>query len=226
MPNILVVDDEPAILNVVTAYLKAEGYDVFIASDGPSALKAIKAYAPNLIILDIMLPGLDGLEVLARLRQESSVYVILLTAKTEEMDKVVGLSAGADDYVVKPFSPRELTARVKAALRRINAGEEVAIRSRVITFQNLVIDTGARTVIAYGLNIDLTAIEFDLLVCLVENRGRVMTRQQLLEKIWGYDYFGDTRVVDVHLGHLRHKIKSDVISTVRGVGYRFDGEVL
>jgi two-component system, OmpR family, alkaline phosphatase synthesis response regulator PhoP len=226
MPTILVVDDEPAILNVVTSYLKAEGFDVYIASDGPSALKAVKAYAPDLVILDIMLPGLDGLEVLTRLRQESQVYVILLTAKTEEMDKVVGLSVGADDYVVKPFSPRELTARVKAALRRIKAGEEVDIGKGVLTFQHLVIDTGARTVTTDGLTINLTAIEFDLLFTLAENRGHVMMRKQLLENVWGYDYFGDTRVVDVHLGHLRQKIKADVITTVRGVGYRFDDEVI
>ncbi len=226
MPKILVVDDEPSILNLVNSYLKAEGYEVFTASDGLAALKAAKAYKPELIILDIMLPGLDGLEVLSRLRRESDAYVILLTAKTEETDKIVGLSVGADDYVTKPFSPRELTARVKAALRRLQAGAGAGSEKGVMSFRRVMIDSGARQVMVDGQPVELTAIEFDLLAALAENRGRVLTRELLLEKVWGYDYYGDTRVVDVHLGHVRQKLGADVIATVRGVGYRFEDEAL
>lgn len=226
MPKILVVDDEPSILNLVNSYLKAEGYEVYTASDGPAALKAVKAYKPELIILDIMLPGLDGLEVLSRLRRESDAYVILLTAKTEETDKIVGLSVGADDYVTKPFSPRELTARVRAALRRLQAGSGTGPEKGVMSFRRVTIDSGARQITVDGQPVELTAIEFDLLAALAENRGRVLTRELLLEKVWGYDYYGDTRVVDVHLGHVRQKLGADVIATVRGVGYRFEDEAL
>ncbi len=226
MPKLLVVDDEPSILNLVTSYLKAEGYEVFTASDGLAALKAAKAYKPDIIILDIMLPGLDGLEVLSRLRRESGVYVILLTARTEETDKIVGLSVGADDYVTKPFSPRELTARVKAALRRLQTGAGAGSGKGVLAFRLVTIDLDARRVTVDGSPVELTAIEFDLLAALAENCGRVLTREQLLEKVWGYDYFGDTRVVDVHLGHVRQKLGVDVIATVRGVGYRFEDEAL
>jgi len=224
MPKILVVDDEPSILNLVTSYLKAEGYEVFTASDGLAALKAAKAFRPDMIVLDIMLPGLDGLEVLSRLRRESDVYVILLTARTEETDKIIGLSVGADDYVTKPFSPRELTARVKAALRRLQAGAGAGSGKGVLAFQHVIIDADARQVTVDGKPVTLTAIEFDLLLALAENRGRVLTREQLLEKVWGYDYYGDTRVVDVHLGHVRQKLGVNVIATVRGVGYRFEDE--
>ncbi|MEW6093094.1 MAG: response regulator transcription factor [Chloroflexota bacterium] len=226
MPKILVVDDEPSILNLVTSYLKAEGYEVFTASDGPAALKAAKVYKPELIVLDIMLPGLDGLEVLSRLRRESDAYVILLTARTEETDKIVGLSVGADDYVTKPFSPRELTARVKAALRRLQTGAGLGSGKGVMAFRQVTIDSDARRVTVEGQPVELTAIEFDLLAALAENRGRVLTREQLLEKVWGYDYFGDTRVVDVHLGHVRQKLGVEVIATVRGVGYRFEDEAV
>jgi two-component system alkaline phosphatase synthesis response regulator PhoP len=226
MPKILVVDDEPSILHLVTSYLKAEGYEVYTASDGPTALKAAKAYKPDVLILDLMLPGLDGLEVLAHLRRESNVYVILLTARTEETDKIVGLSVGADDYVTKPFSPRELTARVKAALRRLQVGAASPQGKDRLVFQHVTIDPGARQVTVDGQPVELTAIEFDLLAALAENRGRVLTRAQLLEKVWGYDFFGDTRVVDVHLGHVRQKLGVEVISTVRSVGYRFEDEVL
>jgi two-component system alkaline phosphatase synthesis response regulator PhoP len=227
MAKILVIDDEPSIVNLVTAYLKPEGYEVLTAMDGPSGLKAAHAFKPDLIILDIMLPGMDGIEVLSRLRRESEVYVILLTAKTEETDKIVGLSIGADDYVTKPFSPRELTARVKAALRRIQAGSGTGSEKSVLSFRHLHMDVGARTVTVDENPIELTAIEFDLLKALAENRGRVITREQLLEKVWGGEYFGEMRVVDVHLGHVRQKLGlEDLIATVRGVGYRFEDEPL
>ncbi len=227
MAKILVIDDEPSIVNLITAYLKPEGYEVHTAADGSSGLKAARAYKPDLIVLDIMLPGMDGLELLSRLRRESEVYVILLTAKTEETDKVVGLSVGADDYVTKPFSPRELTARIKAALRRIQAGSSLSSDMSVYAFRHLRMDAGARTVTMDDQPVDLTAIEFDLLKALVENRGRVLSREQLLEKVWGADYFGEQRVVDVHLGHVRQKLgRDELIVTVRGVGYRFEDETL
>ena len=227
MAKILVIDDEPSILNLVTAYLKQEGYEVYTASDGISGLKAARAYQPDLVVLDLMLPGMDGLELLAQLCRESNVYVILLTAKTEETDKVVGLSVGADDYVSKPFSPRELVARIKAALRRQEPGAGKGFDIAVLTFRHLRIDVGARQVTVDGQPVDLTATEFDLLKALAENRARVLTRQQLLEIVWGGTYFGETRVVDVHLGHIRRKLGSDkFIATVRGVGYRFEDESL
>jgi two-component system alkaline phosphatase synthesis response regulator PhoP len=227
MTKILIIDDEPSIVNLVAAYLKPEGYEVLTASDGPSGLKAARAFQPDLIILDLMLPGMDGIELLSRLRRESEVYVILLTAKTEETDKVVGLSVGADDYVTKPFSPRELTARVKAALRRIQTGAGAGSATTVYSFRHLRMDVGARTIRVDDQPIELTAIEFDLLNALVENRGRVLSREQLLEKVWGGEYFGEQRVVDVHLGHVRQKLgREDLIVTVRGVGYRFEDELL
>lgn len=226
MPKILVVDDEASIVKLVTAYLKPEGYEVHTAADGPSGLRAARAFRPDVVILDIMLPGMDGLEVLSHLRRESQAYVILLTAKTEETDKIVGLSVGADDYVTKPFSPRELIARVKAALRRIQHTAGPAAETVVLAFRHLRMDVGARTVTVDERPIELTAIEFDLLKALAENRGRVLTREQLLEKVWGGEYFGEMRVVDVHLGHVRQKLGSqDLIATVRGVGYRFEDEV-
>ncbi|MFZ5878649.1 MAG: response regulator transcription factor [Chloroflexota bacterium] len=227
MTKILVIDDEPSIVNLVSAYLKPEGYEVYTALDGPSGLKAARAYKPDLIVLDVMLPGMDGIELLSRLRRESEVYVILLTARTEETDKIVGLSVGADDYVTKPFSPRELTARVKAALRRIKAGPGAGGEGGVLSFRHLRIDIGARQVTVDDQLVDLTAIEFDLLRALAENHGRVLTREQLLEKVWGGTYFGEMRVVDVHLGHVRQKLgDGGLIATVRGVGYRFEDETL
>lgn len=227
MTKILVIDDEPTIVNLVQAYLKTEGYEVFTAVDGPSGLKAARAFKPDLIVLDVMLPGIDGLELLSRLRRESQVYVILLTARTEETDKIVGLSIGADDYVTKPFSPRELVARVKAALRRIQKGSGSGGEGIVLAFRHVRVDIDARQVMVDDQLIDLTVSEFDLLLALVENHGRVLSREQLLERVWGGAYFGEMRVVDVHLGHVRQKLGNpDLIATVRGVGYRFDDEPL
>ena len=227
MTKILVIDDEPSIINLVSAYLKPEGYEVFTAADGIAGLKSARAFKPDLIILDLMLPGMDGIELLSRLRRESDVYVIMLTARTEETDKIVGLSVGADDYVTKPFSPRELAARVKAALRRLKTGTGSGAERNVLSFKRVRMDVGAHTVSVDDIPIELTSIEFDLLRALAENRGRVLSREQLLEKIWGSEYFGETRVVDVHLGHVRQKLGNQaLVATVRGVGYRFDDEPL
>ena len=228
--TILVVDDEQSILNIVSAYLQAEGYTVHTATDGPGGLKAARAFKPDLIVLDIMLPGMDGIEVLQHLRRESDVYVIMLTAKAEETDKVIGLSVGADDYLTKPFSARELVARVKAALRRYGQSG-VIVENNILSFRRLRIDVGARQVWKDDQSIDLTTIEFDLLHALAEHRGRVLSREQLLERVWGHDFYGEDRVVDVHLGHVRKKVETDptnpeLIVTVRGVGYRFEDEPL
>lgn len=219
--KILVIDDEPGILNVVTAYLRSEGYDFRTASDGNEGLKTIHSYQPDLIILDVMLPGMDGMEVLSQLRRESNAYVIMLTARSEETDKLVGLTVGADDYLTKPFSPRELMARVKAALRRYQKPASEVDR-KIYSFNQVRIDSGSRKVSVDDSEIELTSLEFDLLVTLAEHHGLVLTRQQLLEKVWGYDYFGDLRVVDVHIGHLRQKLGEKFIETVRGAGYRFE----
>ena len=227
MAKILVIDDEPSVLSVVSAYLKTEGYEVYTAEDGNTGLKAAHAFKPDLIILDLMLPGMDGIELLSRLRRESDVYVIMLTARSDETDKIVGLSVGADDYVTKPFSPRELVARIKAALRRLKTGQGAGLGNIVLSFKHMRMDVGARTVSVDNKPVELTAIEFDLLRALAENHGRVLTREQLLERIWDGEYFGETRVVDVHLGHVRQKLGNEaMIATIRSVGYRFEDEPL
>lgn len=223
-PKILVVDDEPSIVKLVESYLLKEGYEVYTAADGPTALKAARAFKPDLLVLDIMLPGMDGLDVLTQLRRESNAYVILLTARIDEVDRVLGLSVGADDYVTKPFSPRELTARVKAALRRMQT--QTASNEELMVFKHIQIDIAAHQVRVEGQLLDLTATEFDLLKTLAEHRGMVLSREQLLDRIWGTNVFGELRVVDVHIGHLRQKLGTagDMIVTVRGTGYRFDDE--
>ena len=208
----------------MAAYLRQENYEFRVAMDGPSGLKAARTFKPDLIVLDIMLPGMDGIELLTRLRRESDVYVIMLTARSEEIDKIVGLSVGADDYLTKPFSPRELVARIKAALRRLQSGSSIT-EAAVLTTRRVRVDTGRRQVWLDEELVELTAIEFDLLKTLVEHRGLVLSREQLLERVWGYDFFGETRVVDVHIGHVRQKLADDsLIITVRGVGYRFEDE--
>jgi len=229
--KILVVDDEPNIINLVTAYLRQEGYEVLTATDGPRGLKAARALQPDLIVLDVMLPGVDGIEVLTQLRRESDVYVIMLTAKSEETDKIIGLSVGADDYLTKPFSPRELVARIKAALRRYGQQRSGMAEGHFLAFRRLRIDVNARQILKDDQPVELTTIEFDLLHAMGEHRGRVLSREQLLERVWGHDFYGEARVVDVHLGHIRKKIETDpsnpeLIATVRGVGYRFEDERL
>lgn len=223
--KILVVDDEKNITDLVSAYLRKEDFQIFTAADGETALQEVRRVNPDVVILDIMLPKMDGLEVLSHLRRESDAYVIMLTAKTEEIDKVIGLSVGADDYVTKPFSPRELVARVRAALRRVRRSQEPTASSEpdFLQFGDLRISLDSRTVLLGGNVLEFTMTEFDLLAVLAQNKGRVLSREQLLEKVWGYNYFGETRVVDVHVGHVRQKIGADFITTIRGVGYRFEG---
>jgi two-component system alkaline phosphatase synthesis response regulator PhoP len=224
--KILVVDDEQSILDLVTAYLEKEGYEYRTAMDGHSGLKSARMFKPDIIVLDIMLPGMDGIEALTELRKDSDVYVIMLTAKAEETDKIVGLSVGADDYLTKPFSPRELMARIKAALRRMK-GSPTRPEISALQFQHLKIDLAGRHVWMNDIPVELTTIEFDVLRTLAENPGIVLSREQILENVWGYDYYGEIRVVDVHVGHIRQKLGSeDIITTVRGVGYRFEDESL
>ena len=222
--KILIIDDEKSILNLVTAYLRPEGYEIQTAMDGRSGLEAVGTFKPDLIVLDIMLPGMDGLELLTRLRRESDVYVIMITAKNEETDKIIGLSVGADDYLTKPFSPRELVARIKAALRRLRSGSDLP-DSQMMRFQHLRIDPAGRRVWLNEREVELTSTEFDLLKTLAAHLGMVLSREQLLELVWGQDFFGEIRVVDVHLGHVRQKLgPHHGIVTVRGVGYRFEAE--
>lgn len=221
------VDDETTVRQTVAAYLEREGYVVHTASDGLSALDAVRIHQPALIVLDIMLPGVDGLEVLRQVRQTSDIYVLLLTARADETDKIVGLTVGADDYLTKPFSPRELVARIKAILRR---GRGNGVVDRALVFGSLRVDPEGRQVWKKDQPVELTTIEFDILHALARHPGRVLSREQLIEQVWGHDYYGDERVVDVHIGRLRKKLETDAgnpetIVTVRGVGYRLEGGI-
>ncbi len=223
--KILVVDDEPTLVATLRYNLEREGYQVITASDGESALSGARAVRPNLVVLDLMLPGLDGLEVCRILRREMSVPILMLTAKGEEVDKVVGLEVGADDYVTKPFGMRELMARVRALLRR--AETLPRDEADVITAADLVVDLRRREVSLRGQALPLKPKEFELLLFFLRNRGRAFTREQLLDQIWGYDFVGGTRTVDVHVSWLRQKIEDNPakptrLITVRGVGYRFE----
>ncbi|MBL0002957.1 MAG: response regulator transcription factor [Actinomycetales bacterium] len=229
MARVLVVDDEPQIRAILRAYLSAEGFQVQEAATGAQALHLLATEPPDLVLLDIGLPDLDGLEVLRTLRKTSDTYVVLVTARAEEVDKLIGLGVGADDYVTKPFSPREVVARVKAVLRRTRPIGPAATDpgdTDVLHFDSVSVDTGRREVRVGGIPAILTALEFDLLVALAESPGRVFSRAQLLEKVWGYDFFGDERVVDVHIRGMRKALGDDataprLIGTVRSVGYKF-----
>jgi DNA-binding response OmpR family regulator len=221
---ILVVDDEPSIVRLAQMYLEREGFEVEAIREGNAALTAAASPKIALVVLDVMLPGLDGFEVCRRLRAEGNdVPIIMLTARDEDIDKILGLELGADDYLTKPFNPRELLARVKAILRR----QERAIRpgSEVVRIGDLIIDAAGHDVSVGGAPLILRAQEFDLLVTLAENHGRVLSREKLLQLAWGFDYFGQTRTVDVHVGHLRRKLahSSVTIETVTGVGYKLVG---
>lgn len=223
-PRILLVDDEPELRRMLRRYLQAEGFEVAEAADGPAALTRFRDLSPDLIMLDVAMPGMDGFAVLQEIRRSSDTPVIMLTARTEEIDRVLGLTIGADDYVAKPFSPRELVARIKAVLRRGRAGQPAA--DDVLTFDGLAIDTARREIVVDDGAVDTTALEFDLLAALASAPGRVFTRAQLLERVWGWDYFGAERVVDVHIANLRKALGDDAadprfVATVRGVGYKF-----
>ncbi|MDI3538109.1 MAG: two-component system, OmpR family, response regulator VicR [Bacillota bacterium] len=230
MPErILVVDDEGPIADILEFNLRKEGYQVEIAFDGEAALAKAVSFKPDLIILDIMLPKLDGWTVCQRLRQNSTVPIIMLTAKDEETDKVLGLELGADDYVTKPFSPRELLARVRALLRRAQSYRGTEGNSSILTFGDLTLDLTRYEVTKRGKNIDLTLREFELLKFLALSPGRVFSRETLLEKVWGYDFYGDIRTVDVTVRRLREKLEDDpanptYVQTKRGIGYFFRGQ--
>jgi DNA-binding response OmpR family regulator len=230
MARVLVVDDEPVLADTIRYNLRREGYEVQVAGDGQEALRIAQAAAPDLVVLDLMLPGLDGLEVCRQLRRESTVPILMLTAKDDEVDKIVGLEVGADDYMTKPFSMRELLARVRAMLRRSRMQQTPAQPDAELPVRSgdLEADSLQRKMTLRDEVLQLKPKEFDLLVYLMQHRGRVLTRDQLLEKVWGYTFGGDTRTVDVHIRWLREKIEQDPgnprrLETVRGVGYRFVG---
>lgn len=234
--SILVVDDEVPFVESLQFSLERQGYRVLTAMDGNNALRVARAERPDLIILDVMLPGMDGFKVCQALRRESDVPVIMLTARDDETDKVVGLELGADDYVTKPFGLRELLARVRAVLRRreglldgaTEGTDGVIPRVEGMTFGNLVVSPQERRVLLDGSEVTLRPREFELLTYLVRNRGIALSRQQLLDSVWGIDYYGDPRTVDVHMRQLREKIEAEPAAptrlvTVRGYGYRFEG---
>jgi two-component system alkaline phosphatase synthesis response regulator PhoP len=233
MTRILVVDDESALVELVRSYLEREQYEVLTAADGRTALDLARASQPDLVVLDVMLPVLDGIEVCRQLRQFSDAYVIMLTARNEEIDKILGLAVGADDYLTKPFSPRELVARIKALLRRprqvatrlCTSSEPPDDTPELLRWEDLTIDEAQHEVKLHEQPIELTAREFALLLALAQHPGRVFTRPQLLERVWGDAYY-DEHVVDVHIANLRKKLEVDpahphYLETVRGVGYRF-----
>lgn len=227
--KILIIDDEEHIIELIRYNLEASGYTTSSAANGIDGLMLAKQEKPDLILLDLMLPGLDGLEVCKRMRSDDqlkSVPIIMLTAKSEEIDKILGLELGADDYITKPFSVRELTARVKAMLRRANPQEPQA---DILRFSDVEVDFLKHEVKKNGIKVELTLKEFELLDILMKNNGKVLTRDVLLDKIWGYEYVGETRTVDVHIRHLRQKLEEDDknprhIETVRGIGYRFNND--
>jgi DNA-binding response OmpR family regulator len=235
MPEkILVVEDEISLQETLVYNLSRQGYDVEAVGDGNAALEAARKIHPDVILLDIMLPGIDGFEVCRILRQEMTTPVLMLTARDDEIDRVVGLEVGADDYLTKPFSMRELLARVKAMLRRVRlirqemGTEAPAASSQLLVFDDLAIDLTRREVRMKDAVIALKPKEYDLLVFLANHRGQVLTREFILEKVWGWDFVGDSRTVDVHIRWLREKIEPDPanpyrIITVRGAGYRFEG---
>ncbi len=228
-PRVLIVDDEPGIVKTLTAYLVAEAYEVNSVTNGADVLSTVRSFLPDVVILDVMLPGLNGVEVLRRLRQESSVYVLMLSARGEETDRIVGLRMGADDYVTKPFSPREVVARIATLLRRSRTSASLMPEpvDNTLRFPNIAIDPDSRQVWKSNQLVELTPTEFDLLHVLAVNRGRVLSRNQLIDHVWGSDYFIDERVVDVHIRRLRLKIEDDpaesrIVVTVRSAGYRFE----
>ena len=223
MPTVLVVDDETPLRDLIRAYLERDGYTVVEASTGKEALSAAALHNPDIIVLDLMIPEIDGTEVCRRIRASSDVYIIMLTAKADEVDRVVGLEVGADDYLTKPFSPRELVARVRALLRRPRVQ---VVAARVLRFGELTIEVDGHEVRVGNEIITLTATEYRLIALLASTPGRMYSRAQLLEHVWGSSYYGDDRVVDVHIANARRKIQENstsqpFVETVRGAGYRW-----
>jgi DNA-binding response OmpR family regulator len=219
-PTILVVDDEPNIVELARLYLRSEGYQVESARDGREALEKIAVIHPSLVVLDLMMPEIDGWEVTRRLREsDSRTPIIMLTAKGDDADKIIGLDMGADDYLAKPFNPRELVSRVKAVLRRTQEPDRA---TRVLAVGNVRVDLGRREVTVGGKPVELRTKEFDLLVAFAEHLGLVLDRETLLRIVWGYDYLGDSRTIDVHVTWLRDKLESATvkIQTIRGIGYK------
>jgi DNA-binding response OmpR family regulator len=221
MTTILIVDDEPAIVELAQLYLHKDGYQTITAADGIEAMVQVKKSRPDLIVLDLMLPGLDGWEVCKRVRAETNIPILMLTARSDDVDKIVGLELGADDYLTKPFNPRELTARIKAILRRAQASI-AATQGDLLRLGQLEIDVLRRTLRRDEQNVPLRAKEFDLLLTLARHPEIVLSREQLLEQVWGYDYMGGTRTVDVHVAGLRQKVAGAgvKIETVWGIGYK------
>lgn len=224
--TVLIADDEPQIREILSIYFKKEGFKVIEAADGAEALVQVQAGKPDIILLDIMMPVLDGLEVCKQVRKISDIPIIMLTAKDSDDDRILGLEIGADDYISKPFNTREVVARVKAVLRRTNASMS-GQNKQVLEYPNLMINLSEYRVVAFGREITFTAKEMELLWCLASNLGIVFSRNQLLEKIWGYTYYGDTRTVDTHIKRVRHKLDIPPdstwdIMTVWGVGYKFE----
>ena len=224
-PRVLVVEDEPTLAAAVAARLGAEGFDVEVAHDGQAALDAAEAAPPDLVVLDVMLPRVDGLGVCRRLQATRPVPVLMLTARGDEADRVIGLGVGADDYLTKPFGMRELVARVRALLRRVERARELAAADRApapLRLGALVVDRAARRVSRDGVEVHLTPTEFDLLVCLGERPGQVLTREHLLARVWDWPDASATRAVDSHVKTLRRKLGADVVRTVHGVGYALE----
>jgi DNA-binding response OmpR family regulator len=219
--HVVVVDDDEHIRELATLYLKKEGFEVTSAADGTSGLELIRTLQPSLVVLDLMLPGMTGFDVCRELRQNNNVPIIMLTARDEDIDKVVGLELGADDYLTKPFNPRELVARVKAILRRAE-GNAPNNAGPIIKLSALTLDKQRREVRVHGDEVPFRTKEFDLLAALADNAGIVLTREQLLDRVWGYNFYGETRTVDVHVQHVRAKLADSGlnITTVRGVGYK------
>jgi DNA-binding response OmpR family regulator len=218
--TVLVVEDEASIASFVAAYLKNAGFDVRTTASGNEALRIVSAEKPALVVLDLMLPDVDGVEVCKRIRQQGELPVLMLTARDEDVDKIIGLEVGADDYMTKPFNPRELVARVRAILRRA-APDRARRESATLTHGDLVVDAGRRECRVHGEEVQLAPKEFDLLWELLDHKGLVLTRDQLLERVWGYTFAGDTRTVDVHVRQLRRKLgDASPIVTVWGVGYK------
>jgi two-component system alkaline phosphatase synthesis response regulator PhoP len=222
--TILVVEDEKSIQRVVQTYLESAGYQVLVTDNGPDGLVLAERHRPELVVLDLNLPGMDGMEVAARLRQRSDVYILMLTARTEERDRIAGLQLGADDYLTKPFSPREMVARIEAILRRRRDHTVHSTRH----FRSVSIDPDGHEAWVNANPLELTPTEFQLLLAFTENPGRVLTREQIIDRVWGVDFYGNERVVDVYVGQVRRKLEDTsgerLIETVRGVGYKFVDE--